>query len=288
MQTLTWLCGLTLLFSHTITFSQEDLRVEGSAIVTGTITSEAGLNGPSLFIDGAAISQIRTTNSSNLKLIGNNPMLEFQRITGNTALAFMQSFGDDFFVANRLNGNLIFRTNNLNRILINGSGDVLVRSASRLAEVTLTHANGDGASNGVAIEHSGTNNSYWTFYASNADGNLELYYQGTQRGEFNSTSGAYTTISDRRLKSEIKPLYSVLHKIGNLKPSSYFFNGDHFKRSEIGFIAQEVLPVFPELVNQSRVGDSDEQLFTPDYAGFGVIAIAALQELMVKAEMENK
>ena len=60
-----------------------------------------------------------------------------------------------------------------------------------------------------------------------------------------------------------------------LHPQSYGWKDDTTGRRSIGFIAPEVRRIFPELVQQNQ--GSDDYL-TMDYAGFGVIAIQAIQE----------
>jgi hypothetical protein len=169
----------------------------------------------------------------------------------------------------------------------NSQNDLLVRTTERLAEVTISHGNGSGLANGVSFEHPGTNNEYWTWYVTNGDGALELYNKGIQRGEFNAANGAYTTFSDRRMKKDIQPLTGVLEKVSRLQPSTYAFRSDALSRPQLGFIAQEVQPLFPELVSQSKVGDTDEELYMINYSGFGVIAIAAIQELLAQEKKET-
>jgi hypothetical protein len=43
-------------------------------------------------------------------------------------------------------------------------------------------------------------------------------------------------------------------------------------------MAQDVLPYFPELVYHRKDRDTNEPFLMMDYAGFGVIAIKAVQE----------
>ncbi|MBE0664125.1 MAG: tail fiber domain-containing protein [Bacteroidales bacterium] len=169
----------------------------------------------------------------------------------------------------------------------NSENDLLVRTSNRRAEITVAHSNGSGLSNGFAIQHPGGNNVYWTLYSTNFDGNLEFYHKGTLKAEIASSNGAYIQISDRRLKHEIQPLESVLKRVESLNPSSYLFRDQISDRSNLGFIAQEVMPLFPELVYQGGIGDTEEEIFMLDYSGFGVIAIAAIQEMLAMEETQN-
>lgn len=167
----------------------------------------------------------------------------------------------------------------------NSGHDVLMRTATRRAEITLAHNNGSGTSNGLSIQHPGSNNTFWTLYSTNGDGNLELYYKGAIRGDFISSSGAYTTVSDRRLKKNILPVSNVLDRVRELNPASYLYTNDPHERTQIGFVAQEVEPLFPELVHQGTLGDTDQEVYQLNYSGFGVIAIAAIQELTEENEL---
>jgi len=115
----------------------------------------------------------------------------------------------------------------------------------------------------------------------NTSEDLVLLYNNSYRGDFNFVSGVYSSISDRRLKSNIQPLDNVLFKVNQLKPSSYTFSHDENKKQQIGFIAQEVEELFPEFVHYREGTDGkrkQEDLYTMDYSGMSVIAIKAIQE----------
>jgi hypothetical protein len=90
--------------------------------------------------------------------------------------------------------------------------------------------------------------------------------------------GTYVNTSDRRLKENISSLQKVLPSVLQLNPVTYNFT--HIKnetKKNMGFIAQEVESLFPELI--SMVSDNNNQeLKGINYSGFGVIAIKAIQE----------
>lgn len=169
----------------------------------------------------------------------------------------------------------------------NSGNDVLFRTSTRRADITMVHANGSGTSSGVTIEHPGANDAYWTLYSTNGDGALELYYRGTFRGEFNSVTGNYASLSDGRLKQGVQPLEGILERVALLNPSSYSFRSDTTNQAALGFIAQEVEPLFPELVSRGKVGDSQDEVYMLDTSGFAVIAIAAIQEMLELGKTEN-
>ncbi|MBD99312.1 MAG: hypothetical protein CMO34_05665 [Verrucomicrobia bacterium] len=62
--------------------------------------------------------------------------------------------------------------------------------------------------------------------------------------------GTITDVSDRRLKENIKSLNDVLPSLMNLTGYSYSLKKDKEKNVEFGFIAQEVLEYFPNLVKE--------------------------------------
>jgi hypothetical protein len=107
-----------------------------------------------------------------------------------------------------------------------------------------------------------------------------LRCNGAEIGFFRPT-GDYVSYSDRRLKTNIAPLSSTLNKVLELKPVSYEMkaNNIHHEKS-IGFIAQEVKELVPELVATNTNADQPgmENLNALNYAGLSVVAIKAIQE----------
>ena len=98
--------------------------------------------------------------------------------------------------------------------------------------------------------------------------------------------GAHITLSDSRLKEEIAPLPAdILRKILQLKPYSYFYNNSRnlAKNKSIGFLAQDVEKLFPEIVH-----DMQDGLKGLNYAAFGIIAIKAIQEQQQNIEQQQQ
>ena len=110
-----------------------------------------------------------------------------------------------------------------------------------------------------------------------------LRYANNNVGQFH-TNGSYNSISDKRLKTNIENIPWLLEKLMQLNPSVYEFkfnNPTHEK--SIGFIAQEVKSLFPELVSgfQGKTEQGMSDIHTLNYNGFGVIAIKGIQELQL-------
>ncbi len=116
--------------------------------------------------------------------------------------------------------------------------------------------------------------SVWSITPAPTTGTLEFFLNGVLKARINTT-GTYSALSDRRAKSSIKPLYSTLTNVLMLSAKSYQYKDAPEAGRSIGFIAQEVAKLFPELVE----GDPEaEDILTLKYSDFGVLAIKAIQE----------
>ncbi|MBK9359281.1 MAG: tail fiber domain-containing protein [Bacteroidales bacterium] len=156
------------------------------------------------------------------------------------------------------------------------------------SELHVVHTNFGGSNDGVRIENEASNRYYWNLYTSNITGDFEFFYKGGIRARINSTSGAYTAVSDEKLKTDISPMSDIMEKLMLLQPKRYRFAADTIHKSHYnGFLAQEVEKVFPELVTSLGDGGSNGT-YTMDYSGFGVIAIKAIQEQQAIIEGQQK
>ena len=133
---------------------------------------------------------------------------------------------------------------------------------------------------GLRVSNTGSNDNAWSIYVQNSNGNFSLYEENVLRGNFASGTGVYTSTSDARLKSSVTSMPGVLGSVMQLKGKRYYFTSDVNKKVQLGFLAQEVEPLFPEVVYNNK-NDGGGQSYTMDYSAFGVIAIKAVQEQQV-------
>jgi hypothetical protein len=114
---------------------------------------------------------------------------------------------------------------------------------------------------------------------------------------FSNTVNAvtFTASSDMRYKKNIKPVAESLKLINQLQPVHYYFKtpeelktdqitsvafaGDVNSEKQVGFIAQEVEKIFPEVVHTDNEGYK-----SIDYAKFSPFLIKAMQEQQVLIE----
>ena len=167
----------------------------------------------------------------------------------------------------------------LDRVTVNNNGNVGIGTLPGFYKMKVLN---EGY--GLNLEQVSTGND-WELWVSGAN-SLSLFYNEQFRGVFSSIDGAYSSNSDERLKTNIKPMPSVLDKINQLKPTTYQFKAGRDTEGKnpesYGFLAQDVLKIFPHLVSHHIAKERGVDTYTLDYSGFSVIAIKAIQELMKK------
>jgi hypothetical protein len=110
------------------------------------------------------------------------------------------------------------------------------------------------------------------------------------RASISSIDGSYTSYSDRRMKKNIEDLSPVLDKVLQLKAKKYqCIDAAETTKKSTGFISQEVIDLFPELVNSFKRTAKDPTLYLGlNYAGFSVIAIKAIQEQQQQIQTQQQ
>lgn len=192
----------------------------------------------------------------------------------------LSSIGNDLVLGvDDAAGKFQFNVNGNTRLTLENDGDLLAGTTNRLGTYTLAHADGSGAENGFTLLNSGAQGRYWNLYVNNETANFQLFQNGVFKGRFLASDGTYTPTSDKKYKSDIQEMESVLDRIRRLRPTTYHMKHDPTQRQHIGFIAQEVAEVFPQMVYSGPVGDTQEQAYTMNYNSMAVVAIKGIQEL---------
>ncbi|MEK7254179.1 MAG: tail fiber domain-containing protein, partial [Bacteroidota bacterium] len=119
-----------------------------------------------------------------------------------------------------------------------------------------------------------------------SDDDLLFTYNGSLRVLFRAYDGVPCYGSDRRLKENFANLSSVLPQVLSLNPQAYNLKKDPQKMRTVGFIAQEVQALFPELVHPAA-DENGEELLTLNYDGFSVLAVKAIQEQQAIIEQQK-
>lgn len=99
-------------------------------------------------------------------------------------------------------------------------------------------------------------------------------------GTICNTSGAITACSDIRYKKDFSSIESPLWKVTQLKGLHYYWKTDEYKENnfsterQVGFIAQEIEKIFPEMVFTDAQGYK-----SVDYARLTPVLVEAIKEL---------
>jgi hypothetical protein len=193
---------------------------------------------------------------------------------------------------------LSFATNGgNNRLTINNTGlstfygsgtQAKFQSTSSYSDIIFTNSSGTGG----FINFGGTT-SFNVYVGGGSGGNLEMSLSNSGTLTVSGDVVAFGSPSDIRLKENIKPIESALEKVMKLKGVTFDWKdkedaldreGNPVKlkkwKNDIGFIAQEVKEVVPELVKENKEG-----MLSVRHQGVTPILLEAIKEL--KAEIEE-
>jgi len=147
-----------------------------------------------------------------------------------------------------------------------------------------------------------------TTYLDSSSGNLEAYVSSTRTLSLSSEGGTLhglwsadtvVSLSDRRLKRNIRPLQKALPKgpdseispvrwvLRQLRPVSYrFVRGVDAKHIRFGFIADEIQQVLPEVVREVNVAEGPRKSIV--YTDLIAILTAAVRDFGSEVEAVKK
>ncbi len=128
------------------------------------------------------------------------------------------------------------------------------------------------------------NTSHWDI-AVDYGSNLSFSFNGIEKLWIDEQDGDITTVSDRRMKKDIRPIETVLPSIMKLQAKSYRYKDNEVgSRLSYGFIAQEVEKIFPDVVS-TKGPDNFKAI---GYQKINIMAIKAIQEQQLIIEGQQK
>jgi hypothetical protein len=274
--------GWTYINSNT---SQSGTIIIGNEIGSNTSTYMYG----NTFATKLITNQINASNATSTFSIGNNlttGTLEIGNISGTGQL----NIGTNASRSGQITiGN---STNNVN-IGTGSNGVFTVLPRSLFGRVTIAGGVNDSSVSAYVIANSSTQACITCRIGTNGQtANIIRFLNASsvQRGQIQGISTSqvdYQTTSDRRLKTNIVPMQSMIENIMSLKPCKYEWISDNVVG--YGFIAQEVFELFPQFKSfPSNSTGGDEPINTEtgepyyygiDYSRFTPYMIKAFQEL---------
>jgi len=217
------------------------LDVIGSAV--NTISSVRDTTGYAVF---------RAANTSGSSLIG------VDSSTGSIG-----GTANSLVVWNNVSTPIQFATNGIERMRIDASGNLLVGTTSATARFVVTAASNSTYAGQIRSDVTG-DVAQAPFLIAKYDNNsttsqvfqrFAINLGGIGSGQINAngaSAAAFGSFSDARLKENIEPLPSQLDNILALKPCEFDYKDG--SGHQIGFIAQEMQEVYPDVVGEGEDG----------------------------------
>ncbi len=101
--------------------------------------------------------------------------------------------------------------------------------------------------------------------------------------------GNWDSSSDRKLKKDIQDAEPILERALQVQLRRFRWKNEPAgAKMTMGVIAQELQPLFPDMVGSAEDKETGEQHLTVGYADFGMIAVKALQEFKALHDAEVK
>jgi hypothetical protein len=305
-------------------------NVTGASVVDGTMESadyaDNGLSGDK--IDGGIISNFQSTGIDDRLPTGKILTLSTTGIdvTGSVtcdgltvdsggARAYLNTSqvrlsdgynlewggGTNYIRGSNASNNLILATNGVERMQIESTGDVLVGAGNTSGGAFQVRSTGSGRL--ISTQSATTSNQYHNTFLNNSGSLVGTINVGT-------SSTAYNTSSDYRLKENVVPMTGSIDRIKALKPSKFNFIADATTTVD-GFLAHEAGEVVPECATGIKDAMMTEEYevtpavmdgetvvteavmgtrSVPDYQGIDQskivpLLVAALQEAIARIEV---
>jgi hypothetical protein len=148
----------------------------------------------------------------------------------------------------------------------------------------------------VVVQNTTDSNLYLSKHSSYSDSRcIQFNIAGNSKGSVTvaSSGTTYNTVSDLRLKTDIKPIENATSKLLEMNPVEHKWKADPEDDAVHGFIAQEMKEIIPEAVYGEPDGD---EMMSMDYGRITPVIVAALQDALNEIkelktridELENK
>jgi len=244
----------------------------GSALVFDGTNLGIGTSSPSKLLTIGSSTTANPTVRLNGSLTGGSDTYQYSFGLDDTAdfagiklnYADRVSKGLQIFTAPGFSFPITFYTNSATQAMtLDTSGNLLVGTTSASSKLTVYSSTGGGGYFFVTNASSQTTAAVTFSKFDNTTTTAQVFCQfvinngGTGSGQINANganSAAFGTYSDSRLKENIVDLPSQLANIMALRPVEYDYIETEGGGHQIGFVAQEVQEIYPDLVGERADG----------------------------------
>jgi len=200
---------------------------------------------------------------------------------GTSQASIYQTNGGWYFAAQSANLPIVFSVNDSGTtrtpLHLYGNGVVKVGTGANNKLLSLYETGGTADTPSTATNFYGFGvNSATLRYQVSLTSATHKFYCGTTLA-YTITNAGGANGSDARWKTDVQDLTGALAKINQLQPRSFILNGGPGR--QIGFIAQEVKPIVPEVVVVDLENDPDQYHFL-QYDKLTALLCAGIKELL--------
>ena len=260
-------------YFQTSTGNGYDFQIGTTSKMVITSAGNVGIGVSSLVSPGGSRNLLQISNGTN----GGQIALGSSTTESNNARIFSGQY-DLGFAAGVTTGNVLFYTNDTERMRITSGGAVLINTSTSNSYPLELEAFTGG--NQIYLRRDGANAKI--FMGGSTGASTALYIQSYNTNGVYLTAGgtSWTANSDIRLKNIISPIDSAVDKLTTLNPVIFSWKSDEANKENIGLIAQDVKEVFPQVIDTNEDG-----FLGVRYVELVPVLVKAIQEL--KAEIET-
>ena len=263
----------------------------GGSAAKFMIGSGGGAASEKMRIDSSGNVGIGTTVTGDAELIvyGDDAATIYKNSTTGTGgadgfyVGLGKSGGTAAYVYQRENTNLIFGTNDTERMRISQSGDLILGTTATIGPAQFNVDGGSQCAIGIRAGNGTSGYFNQVLFANNENSALIGSIQ-----RVNNASVQYNTTSDARLKENIADMTGAITRVKQLAPKRYsWVNEDLDVADQDGFLAHEAQTVVPGAVSgtQDEVdGDGNPIYMQMDYSKLVPLLTGALKEAITKIE----
>jgi hypothetical protein len=190
-------------------------------------------------------------------------------------------------------GYMTFFTNSGEKMRIDSDGDVGIGTTNPNAVLHVANsANLSEAGAHLRLEGAGFSGFHWLdsnayYIGQNSSARVLALYSGAETAGVQLTNGStsWASFSDERLKENIKDIGSVTDKIKDIRCVSFNRTDIEDSKETIGFIAQDFVGKFDQVLNKSKLKDGDEEeYYSIKYTETIPVLLKAIQEQQEQIE----